>query len=179
MKSVTVFRSIFLSLLVSVFILSEANAQEPRRTSGSATIKDGARTTTTSPTTPAPSAPAPVYRPGPDEKQTSGQNAPAPVYRPAPNDRAQIPAPLPPTERQPSTIDRDDDGDDDRNGEISKDERKRMKEIRKAEKKRARELRKADHKAWVEQHKREKADQGLEARSEHMKGSKGHGKGKH
>jgi hypothetical protein len=158
MKSVTVFRTIFLSLLVTVFLLGDASAQEQRRSSGSATVKNGG-TTTTQPAPSTTTTPAPVYRPSPDEKQPNGQSAPAPVYRPTPTERAQVPP-----QNQPSTIDRNYDVDGD--GEISKAERKRMKEIRKAEKKRAKELRKA-------QHEHEK-----DLRHAEHKG-KGHGNGKH
>jgi hypothetical protein len=180
MKSATVLRTFFLSLLVTGLSIGQAPAQG--RTTAPTTTKDGS---TTQAPQPQPSGPAPVYRPAPNDRtQTpvpapapTTQQKPAPVYRPAPGQTTtQAPAP-----QQQTTIDRNYDVNGD--GVISKEEKKRMKEIRKAEKKRARELRKAQHEEWVDEHKREQAAQGLEQRQHELKAhgkanGKGHGKGK-
>lgn len=191
MRSVTIFRSFFFTLLVAAMSFGQALAQEaPRRTTTPpSTTKDGSAPARI----PGPGVPIPVPVPNPNP-DNSGK-APVPTTQPAPvPTRNPEPVYRPaPRQDQSTTIDHNYDVNGD--GVISKEERKRMKEIRKAERKRQhelrkaerareRELRKSEHEDEIDELKREKAAQGLEARQEHLKGhghgnnGKGHGKGK-
>ncbi len=153
MRSATVLRTFFVSLLAVGISFGQAFAQEaPRRTTSPSTgTKDG------SARVPGPGIPLPV----PDKAPApTTQRNPAPVYRPAPQQQEQ------------TTVDRN--YDTNRDGVISKAERKRMKEIRKADKKRAKELRKSRKAQWKEDHKHARAAHGLEERRDAVKKHNAH-----
>ena len=135
MKTATILRNIFFSLLASVVLLNEVDAQtQERRTSGPAQTKEAPSTTQT---------PAPIYRPDPNDQTTTTQ--PAPTRRPAPT----TPYPTtPPPQRTDNDADHryDRTYDVDGDGVISKAEKKRMKAIQKADEKYQKEIRKANKK---------------------------------
>lgn len=135
MKTATILRNIFFSLLASVTLLSQVDAQtQERRTSGPAQTKEAPTTTQT---------PVPIYRPDPNDQTTTTQ--PAPTRRPAPT----TPYPtVPPPQRTEDNVDHRYDRNYDLNGDgvLSKAEKKRMKSIQKAEEKYQKEIRKANKK---------------------------------
>lgn len=182
MRSATIIRAFFLTALLAGATYTATAQVAPRTSAPAPTTKTGGGTTQQAPApVNKPSTDVPATRPTPNDQTTQTPaprnpapttpqtKAPAPIYVPDNSQTTTRPAP-----QQHTTIDRNYDVNGD--GVISKDERKRMKEIQKAEKKRARELRKAQHRDWVEDHKREMAAQGLEARQQQLKA---HGKEAH
>jgi hypothetical protein len=144
MKTATIIRNLFFSLMASVALLTEVDAQtQERRTSGPAKTKDGGNTTTQTPA-PTQDSPVPIYNPFPNDRTT---NPPTPTRRPAPTQPVPSQHPTIPPPQQ-SEYEREYDRNYDVNGDgvISKEEKKRMKSIQKAEEKYQKDIRKAHKK---------------------------------